>query len=90
MKQVNTHEAKTQLSRLLRRVAAGEEVTIANRGVPVARLVPVPPKKGQRVLGIFRGQFTVPDNFDAPLPDDLLDLFEGRKPKHPKKVKKQA
>jgi hypothetical protein len=50
----------------------------------------VPPKKGQRVLGIFRGQFTVPDNFDAPLPDDLLDLFEGRKPKHPKKVKKQA
>ena len=90
MKQVNTHEAKTQLSRLLRRVAAGEEVTIANRGVPVARLVPVPPKKAQRVLGIFRGQFTVPDDFDAPLPDDLLDPFEGRKPKHLKKVKKQA
>jgi len=90
MKQVNTHEAKTQLSRLLRRVAAGEEVTIANRGVPVARLVPVPPKKAQRVLGIFRGQFTVPDDFDAPLPDDLLDLFEGRKPKRPKKVKRQA
>ena len=90
MKQVNTHEAKTQLSRLLRRVAAGEEVTIANRGVPVARLVPVPPKKAQRVLGIYRGQFTVPDDFDAPLPDDLLDLFEGRKPKRPKKVKKQA
>ena len=90
MKQVNTHEAKTQLSRLLRRVAAGEEVTIANRGVPVARLVPVPSKKAQRVLGIFRGQFTVPNDFDAPLPDDLLDLFEGRKPKRPKKVKKQA
>lgn len=90
MKQVNTHEAKTQLSRLLRRVAAGEEVTIANRGVPVARLVPVPPKKAQRVLGIYRGQFTVPDDFDAPLPDDLLDLFEGRMPKRPKKVKKQA
>ena len=90
MKQVNTHEAKTQLSRLLRRVAAGEEVTIANRGVPVARLVPVPPKKAQRVLGIYRGQFTVPDDFDAPLPNDLLDLFEGRKPKRPKKVKKQA
>ena len=90
MKQVNTHEAKTQLSRLLRRVAAGEEVTIANRGVPVARLVPVPSKKAQRVLGIFRGQFTVPNDFDAPLPGDLLDLFEGRKPKRPKKVKKQA
>ena len=90
MKKVNTHEAKTQFSRLLRRVAAGEEITIANRGVPVARLVPVPPEKTRRVLGIFRGQFTVPDDFDAPLPDDLLDLFEGRTPKGSKKSKKQA
>jgi prevent-host-death family protein len=90
VKKVNTHEAKTQLSRLLRRVAAGEEITIANRGVPVARLVPVPPKKAQRVLGIFRGQLTVPDDFDAPLPEDLLDLFEGRKPKRSEKAKKQA
>ena len=90
MKTVNTHEAKTQLSRLLRRVAAGDEIIIANRGVPVARLVPVPPKKAQRVLGIFRGQFTVPEGFDAPLPDDLLDLFEGRMPKRSKKVKKHA
>ena len=81
MKQVNIREAKTQFSRLLRRVAAGEEITIANRGVPVARLVPVPLKKAQRVLGIYRGQFTVPDDFDAPLPDELLDLFEGRQPK---------
>ena len=80
MKAVNTHEAKTHLSRLLRRVAAGEEITIANRGVPVARLVPVPPKKAPRVLGIFRGEFSVPDDFDAPLRDDILDLgepFEG-------------
>lgn len=90
MKSVNTHEAKTQLSRLLRRVAAGEEITIANRGVPVARLVPVPPEKAQRVLGIYRGQFTVPDDFDAPLPEDLLALFEGRTPKRSKKAKKQA
>ena len=90
MKTVNTHEAKTQLSRLLRRVAAGDEITIANRGVPVARLVPMPPKKAQRVLGIFRGQFTVPESFDAPLPGDLLDLFEGRMPKRSKKVKKHA
>lgn len=90
MKSVNTHEAKTQFSRLLRRVAAGEEITIANRGVPVARLVPVPPDKAQRVLGIYRGQFTVPDDFDAPLPEDLLALFEGRKPKRSKKAKKQA
>jgi prevent-host-death family protein len=90
VKKVNTHEAKTQLSRLLRRVATGEEITIANRGVPVARLIPVPPEKTQRVLGIFRGQFTVPDDFDAPLPDDLLDLFEGRTPKRSRKSKKRA
>jgi len=81
MKSVNTHEAKTQLSRLLRRVAAGEEITIANRGVPVARLVPVPTEKTKRVLGILRGQFKVPDDFDAPLPEELLELFEGRKKK---------
>ena len=87
MKEVNTHEAKTHLSRLLRRVAAGEEITIANRGVPVARLVPVPPKKAPRVLGIFRGEFSVPDDFDAPLPDDILDLFEGRKKRRPSRAK---
>ena len=90
MKTVNTHEAKTQLSRLLRRVAAGEEITIANRGVPVARLVPVPANKAQRTLGIFRGEFSVPDDFDAPLPEELLDLFEGRKKKRARKTKKNA
>ena len=90
MKRVNTHEAKTQLSRLLRRVAAGEEITIANRGVPVARLVPVPPKKAQRVLGILRGELSVPDDFDSPLPEAVLELFEGRKKKCAKKVKKSA
>lgn len=90
MKRVNTHEAKTQFSRLLRRVAAGEEITIANRGVPVARLVPVPPKKAQRVLGILRAELSVPDDFDSPLPEAVLELFEGRKKKRAKKVKKNA
>ena len=90
MKTVNTYEAKTQLSRLLRRVAAGEEITIANRGVPVARLVSVPPKKAPRVLGMFRGEFTVPDDFDAPLPEDILELFEGGKKKRSRKSKKSA
>jgi prevent-host-death family protein len=78
MTQVNTHEAKTRLSRLLRRVAAGEEITIANRGVPVARLVPVPAEGTTRKLGLFRGQMTIPDDFDAPLPTDILDAFEGK------------
>ena len=90
MKEVNTYEAKTQFSRLLRRVAAGEEITIANRGVPVARLVPVPRDKQRRILGILRGQLNVPEDFDAPLPVDLLDLFEGRTKKRATKSKKSA
>jgi prevent-host-death family protein len=90
MKTVNTHDAKTRFSALLRRVAAGEEITIANRGVPVARLVPVPAHKPQRTLGILRGEFTVPDDFDAPLPDELLDLFEGRTKKRARKAKKNS
>jgi len=83
---VNTHEAKTQLSRLLRRVAAGEEITIANRGVPVARLVPVSTKKPKRKLGIFGDQIRISDDFDAPLPDEILDAFEGQ----PLRAKKKS
>jgi len=75
---VNTHEAKTQLSRLLRRVAAGEEITIANRGVPVARLVPVPTHKPVRKLGAYGDTIKIAADFDAPLPNEILDGFEGR------------
>ena len=85
MKAVNTHEAKTQFSRLLRRVAAGEEITIANRGVPVARLVPVREGKTVRELGIYGDTLKIADDFDAPLPDDILDLFEGRQARKRKK-----
>jgi prevent-host-death family protein len=76
--EVNIHEAKTHLSRLLQRVAAGEEVTIARAGVPVARLVAVEPEKKKiRPLGMDRGRIWVADDFDAPLPDDLLKAFYG-------------
>jgi prevent-host-death family protein len=74
--EVNIHEAKTHLSRLLQRVAAGEEVTIARSGVPVARLVAVEPEK-KRPLGFARGEVWVADDFDAPLPPDLLAAFYG-------------
>ena len=84
MKQVNTHEAKTQLSRLLRRVAAGEEITIANRGVPVARLIPVPTDKPMRKLGAYGDTIKIADDFDAPLPSEILDAFEGRRPRKKK------
>lgn len=79
MTTVNMHAAKTHLSRLVEKAAAGEEIIIAKAGVPMARLTalkPEAPKK--RVLGMFKGQLNVPDDFDAPLPDDILDMFEGR------------
>ncbi len=75
--EVNIHEAKTHFSRLLQRVANGEEVTIARAGVPVARLVPVVQKQAVRPLGFARGEVWVADDFDAPLPDELLKQFYG-------------
>jgi len=74
-KSVGVHEAKTQLSRLLARVAAGEQIEITNRGRAVALLVP-PPTTGERRFGLDEGRFTVPDDFNAPLPDDVLAAFE--------------
>ncbi|HEX9643561.1 MAG TPA: type II toxin-antitoxin system Phd/YefM family antitoxin [Acidimicrobiia bacterium] len=76
MSDVGVHAAKTNLSKLLRRVAAGEEITITRSGVPVARIVPVDRPK-RRQMGQDRGRYTVPDDFDAPLPVDLLDSFEA-------------
>jgi prevent-host-death family protein len=75
MKSVGIHEAKTHLSQLLRDVEAGEEIEIRRGSVPVARIVAAKPPT-QRQFGVDRGVFTVPDDFDAPLPDDLLDAFE--------------
>ncbi len=74
-KSVGVHEAKTHLSRLLEEVAAGEEVVITRRGEQVASLVPVR-RPTVRRFGIDRGRFVVPDDFDAPLPDELLAAFE--------------
>jgi prevent-host-death family protein len=76
VKQVNVHQAKTQLSKLLRRVAAGEEITIANRGEPVARLVPVTGSR-ERAFGAYGDTIKIADDFDGPLPDDILNAFEG-------------
>jgi prevent-host-death family protein len=73
--EVGVHEAKTNLSQLLRRVQAGEEVTILRGGTPVARLVPIKPAKRQ--LGQDVGRFVVPDDFDEPLDDETLEAFES-------------
>ena len=76
MIEVGVHEAKTHLSRLLQRVAAGEEIVIARGGKPVARLVPVQGPRS-RELGRDRGLFDVPEDFDAPLPAEVLVDFES-------------
>lgn len=76
MKVVNIHEAKTHLSRLLADVAAGEEIVIARAGKPIARIVPVAGKRPERVLGIDKGCVVIGDDFDAPLPDEMLAGFE--------------
>lgn len=78
MTTVNIHEAKTHLSRLVERAAAGEEIIIARYGRPVAKLVAcdkanLPPRQ----FGSMRGQFEVPDDFDAPLPPEVLASFYG-------------
>ena len=78
MKQVNIHEAKTELSKLVERVEAGEEIVIARAGKPAAKLVPVTQSRGRRRLGLLDGKFRVPDNFNAPLPESVIRAFEGR------------
>jgi prevent-host-death family protein len=75
-KSYNVHEAKTHLSRLLDQVAAGEDVVIAKAGVPVARLVPVVLPAEERPLGTESGRVFIADDFDAPLPADMVDSFE--------------
>lgn len=76
--QVNIHEAKTNLSRLVEQAANGTEIVIAKAGKPMARLVPIQSPASPRKPGFLKGRLWIADDFDAPLPDDLLDLFEGR------------
>ena len=77
METVNVHEAKTHLSRLLARVEAGEEITIARNGKPVAKLVRCKPK-GKRQFGAWKGWIELDDRFFEPLPQEELDAWEGR------------
>ena len=74
---VNVHQAKTELSRLLARVEAGEDVVIARRGEPVARLLPCK-VRARRRPDILKGKIQVPDSFFDPLPEEELVAWEGR------------
>jgi prevent-host-death family protein len=77
MKIVNIHEAKTTLSQLLESVLAGEEVVISKAGTPLARLIPYHAEKKPRSPGYWQGQVTMADDFDDPLPPEILAGFTG-------------
>lgn len=78
MEKFNVHEAKTQLSRLLDRAQEGEEFVIAKAGKPVARLGPLARQVKKRRLGLLDGKLTIPDDFNDPLPDGVIEAFEGK------------
>ena len=78
MRQVNIHEAKTHLSRLVDEAAAGVEIVIARGGKPVAKLGQLTPKGRKLRFGVLKGKVRVAADFDAPLDEDLLAAFEGR------------
>jgi prevent-host-death family protein len=81
MRQVNIHEAKTHLSRLVEEAAAGETIILAKAGKPVARIVGLeaaPETKLRRKLGFLEGKFSVPDDFDTMFQDEIVAMFEGR------------
>jgi antitoxin (DNA-binding transcriptional repressor) of toxin-antitoxin stability system len=77
---INIGEAKLHFSKYLRRVKKGEIITLCESNVPFAEIRPIKPESRQlRPIGLDKGRFIVPENFNDPLPDWLLDAFEGKK-----------
>ena len=72
---VNIHEAKTHLSRLVERAAAGEVIVIAKSGKPLAKLIAYDGDDSPRTPGSHRGLIDVPDDFDDPLPPEIVERF---------------
>lgn len=75
MTMVNIHDAKTNFSKLVEEVRHGKEVTIAKAGIPMVKVVPIPASK-QYIIGVMRNKIKISDDFDAPLPHDVLASFE--------------
>ena len=76
MASISVYQARAELSRLIERALAGEEIVIAKAGKPMARLVPIEPRR-PRKSGFLKGKIWIADDFNAPLPDDILDAFEA-------------
>lgn len=78
MQTVNIHQAKTNFSKLVDAVMKGEEIIIAKAGKPAVKLVPIFASKPKRKPGSLKGKIKIAKDFDAPLPDEILDQFEGK------------
>lgn len=79
MIKLNIHEAKTHLSRYLKKLKSGEVILLCRRNVPIAEIRALPPeRKSARPIGLARGTFEIPDAFFLPLPEETLAGFEGR------------
>lgn len=79
MPKINIHEAKTHLSRYVEEAAQGKEIIIAKAGKPVARIAPLAATKAARKLGLLDGKARIPNDFNAPLPDEVIAEFLGGK-----------
>ena len=78
MIRLNIHEAKTHLSRYLKRLARGQTILLCKRNVPIAEIQPLPlPRKAKRRVGLDKGKFRLPKEFFDPLPDEFLQAFHG-------------
>lgn len=75
---LNIHEAKTHLSRYLAELEQGEVIVLCRRNVPIAEIRAIDRPSGERPVGLAKGEFDIPDSFFEPLPDEIVDAFEGR------------
>lgn len=78
METVNIYDAKTRLSQLVDKAAAGEDVVVSRNGKPLVRITRLESPKRRIKFGLLKGKLAIPDDFDAPLPADVLAGFEGR------------
>ena len=78
MESVNIYDAKTRLSQLVDRAAAGEDVIVSRNGKPLVRITQLTAAKRGVTFGVLKGKVKIAADFDAPLPDDVLAGFEGR------------
>jgi antitoxin (DNA-binding transcriptional repressor) of toxin-antitoxin stability system len=74
---LNVHEAKTHLSRYLAKLEEGEVIVLCRRNVPIAEIRAIAKPRGERPIGLAKGEFEVPEAFFEPLPDEIIDAFEG-------------